>query len=168
MTLRETLRASAATREPSRSAGDVRAPNKADVKAGRRGNAHDVLLRDAVGACGVDGEDGAGRQGPDQDSPRDGPESTQRSGDPYAVVGRSSTGPPSTSTSGHMTSAGFYSRAHVLAMLPISNTTLWRLVRAGSFPQPVALSPGRVAWPKNAVDKWIAARTPAAEATEVA
>jgi prophage regulatory protein len=54
--------------------------------------------------------------------------------------------------------AGFYGRRDLLAMLPLSNTTLWRLIRAGSFPAPVALSPGRVAWPKNAVDKWMAAR----------
>jgi prophage regulatory protein len=54
----------------------------------------------------------------------------------------------------------FYHRRDLLVMLPISYTTIWRLIRTGSFPAPVALSPGRVAWPRDAVDAWMAARRP--------
>ena len=40
----------------------------------------------------------------------------------------------------------------------LSRTTLWRMVRAGSFPKPVTISPGRIAWPESAVQAWIAAK----------
>ena len=40
----------------------------------------------------------------------------------------------------------------------LSRTTLWRLVRAGTFPKPVTVSPGRIAWPESAVQSWIASR----------
>jgi predicted DNA-binding transcriptional regulator AlpA len=51
---------------------------------------------------------------------------------------------------------GFYSRREILSKLPISNTTLWRMIKAATFPAPVPLSPGRVGWPRGAVDNWIA------------
>jgi predicted DNA-binding transcriptional regulator AlpA len=54
---------------------------------------------------------------------------------------------------------GFYSRKEILSKLPISNTTLWRMIRAATFPAPVSLSPGRVGWSRNAVDSWIASKT---------
>lgn len=46
----------------------------------------------------------------------------------------------------------------VLARVGVSDTTLWRLVRAGKFPRPMQLSPGTVGWPEHEVDAWIAAR----------
>src|SRR5262245_45848782 len=39
-----------------------------------------------------------------------------------------------------------------------SGSTLRRLIRAGEFPRPVALSPGLVAWPEDEVDHWVADR----------
>ena len=42
----------------------------------------------------------------------------------------------------------------------LSRTTAWRLQNAGAFPQPVQLSPGRVAWRKAELDAWKASRTP--------
>jgi len=36
-----------------------------------------------------------------------------------------------------------------------SRTTLWRRVRAGDFPKPVALSSHSTRWKKNEVEDWI-------------
>lgn len=38
----------------------------------------------------------------------------------------------------------------------ISRTTAWRLMRAGTFPKPVHISSGRVAWLESEIDAWIA------------
>jgi prophage regulatory protein len=46
----------------------------------------------------------------------------------------------------------------------LSRTTLWRMVRAGEFPKPIAVSPGRVAWSEAEVNAWMAARANAREA----
>ena len=54
--------------------------------------------------------------------------------------------------------AGFYGRADILKMVPFSNTTLWRIIRSNRFPAAVRISPGRVAWPREQVDRWIAER----------
>jgi prophage regulatory protein len=43
----------------------------------------------------------------------------------------------------------------------ISRTTLWRLRRKKSFPEPIELSPGRVAWLRSDIDTWIADRVQA-------
>ena len=37
---------------------------------------------------------------------------------------------------------------------------LWRAVKAGHFPAPVQLSPGRIAWNSISVDRWIESRPP--------
>jgi prophage regulatory protein len=49
-------------------------------------------------------------------------------------------------------------KPQVLARLGLSDTTLWRLMRAGKFPRPLRLSPGSVGWLADEVDAWIAAR----------
>lgn len=41
---------------------------------------------------------------------------------------------------------------------PYTRTHTWRLVKAGLFPAPIRLGPGRVAWFEDEVDRWIAAR----------
>ncbi len=46
----------------------------------------------------------------------------------------------------------------VCAVVGLSRTTVWRLCRAGAFPQPIRLSPGRVGWPQCAIDRWLAER----------
>jgi predicted DNA-binding transcriptional regulator AlpA len=43
----------------------------------------------------------------------------------------------------------------VLAFVPISKSTLWRQVRARSFPSPVKLSAGITAWRAEDVRRWI-------------
>ncbi len=44
----------------------------------------------------------------------------------------------------------------VVGRTSLSRTTLWRLVRSGSFPRSIRISPGRVAWSASAVNEWIA------------
>jgi predicted DNA-binding transcriptional regulator AlpA len=42
----------------------------------------------------------------------------------------------------------------------LSRTTAWRLQKAGDFPVPVSISPGRVGWRESEVAAWSASRTP--------
>jgi predicted DNA-binding transcriptional regulator AlpA len=42
----------------------------------------------------------------------------------------------------------------------LSRTTAWRLQKAGDFPLPVAISPGRVGWRESEIAAWSASRTP--------
>ncbi len=41
----------------------------------------------------------------------------------------------------------------------LSATTIWRQRRAGTFPEPVRISPGCVAWREADVDAWIESRS---------
>ena len=50
---------------------------------------------------------------------------------------------------------GFLRQRQVLAFVPISKSTLWRQVRARSFPSPVKLSAGVTAWRAEDVRRWI-------------
>ena len=43
-------------------------------------------------------------------------------------------------------------------MLNLSRTTIWRLRRAGEFPQPIRLSANAVGWTAEVIDKWLAER----------
>ncbi|MGE0450211.1 MAG: helix-turn-helix transcriptional regulator [Vicinamibacterales bacterium] len=40
----------------------------------------------------------------------------------------------------------------------LSEATLWRLRRRGELPEPVRLSPGRVAWPEDVITRWLEGR----------
>ena len=42
----------------------------------------------------------------------------------------------------------------------LSRTTAWRLQKAGDFPLPVAISPGRVGWRESEVRQWQVSRAP--------
>lgn len=44
------------------------------------------------------------------------------------------------------------------AILPFSSGTLWRKVKAGTFPRPVKLSERVTAWPAEAIREWMAER----------
>jgi predicted DNA-binding transcriptional regulator AlpA len=48
----------------------------------------------------------------------------------------------------------FLREPQVLAMVPISDATLWRWVKAKKFPQPVKLGPGTTAWRADDVRAW--------------
>ncbi len=51
------------------------------------------------------------------------------------------------------------SRPDTPAPLPFSAPTLWRKVKAGTFPKPIKLSERVTAWQVGAVRAWIAAQT---------
>ena len=40
-------------------------------------------------------------------------------------------------------------------LVPLSRTTVWRRVRDKQFPEPLRISPGRVAWAERDVVEWI-------------
>lgn len=50
---------------------------------------------------------------------------------------------------------GFVRQPQVLRLVPVSKSTLWRRVRAKTFPAPVKLSPGVTAWRVEEVRRWI-------------
>jgi prophage regulatory protein len=50
---------------------------------------------------------------------------------------------------------GFLRLPQVLTFVPISKSTLWRRVTAGTFPAPVKLSSRVTAWRAEDVRKWI-------------
>ena len=43
----------------------------------------------------------------------------------------------------------------VLHITGLSRATIWRLRRAGSFPQPHRISPGAIGWDSVAIQEWI-------------
>jgi prophage regulatory protein len=52
---------------------------------------------------------------------------------------------------------GFVRQSQVLMFVPVSKSTLWRRVRAKTFPAPVKLSPGVTAWRAEDIRGWIRA-----------
>ena len=51
--------------------------------------------------------------------------------------------------------------SQVRQRVPLARTTVWKLRRAGVFPQPIRLSAGRVGWVEKSIDEWVAvAETP--------
>lgn len=48
--------------------------------------------------------------------------------------------------------------ADLVALLNLSRTTIWRMRRAGLFPQPIRLSANAIGWPAHVIDEWIAQR----------
>ncbi len=57
---------------------------------------------------------------------------------------------------------GYIRQAELLRLLPFSPSTLWRLVAANKFVQPVRLSERVTAWPVKDVRDWIESRKTAA------
>ena len=49
----------------------------------------------------------------------------------------------------------------VLERVALSDTTIWRLQRAGRFPRSIRISPGAVAWRESDIEAWIAERAEA-------
>jgi len=50
------------------------------------------------------------------------------------------------------------SQQAVLERVPVSRTTLWRMERAGLFPQRIRVSANRVGWIEADVDAWVDGR----------
>ncbi|MEM6899520.1 MAG: AlpA family phage regulatory protein [Pseudomonadota bacterium] len=47
---------------------------------------------------------------------------------------------------------------HVLEAVPFGKSKLYELVKAGAFPAPLKISPGRSAWVRSEIDDWISER----------
>jgi prophage regulatory protein len=60
---------------------------------------------------------------------------------------------------GELPTTGYVRQSQlILGILPFSSATLWRMVKAGTFPRPVKLSPRVSAWKIEAVRSWMQAR----------
>jgi len=46
----------------------------------------------------------------------------------------------------------------VLQRVPVSGTTIWRMVRDGEFPAPLRLSKNTVGWLESDIEAWIEQR----------
>lgn len=57
---------------------------------------------------------------------------------------------------------GFVRQTQLLTIIPVSRSRLWRYVSAGTFPAPVKLSAGVIAWRAEDVRHWIATKGAAA------
>ncbi len=40
----------------------------------------------------------------------------------------------------------------------IARTTIYRLMRAGQFPEPIKIGPRAVRWPQSEIEAWLASR----------
>ena len=52
----------------------------------------------------------------------------------------------------------FIRSREVVEMIGVSRTTLWRMVREGSFPRPVQISKGNLGYLLETVEAWMRAR----------
>jgi prophage regulatory protein len=43
-------------------------------------------------------------------------------------------------------------------LVPLSQTTVWRMERRGKFPHRIAISEKRVAWRRSEIETWLAGR----------
>ncbi len=46
-------------------------------------------------------------------------------------------------------------RNQVEAITGLARSTIYKLIKAGSFPKPIQLTDRAVAWPSNLVDSWV-------------
>ncbi len=54
----------------------------------------------------------------------------------------------------------------VIDQTGLSRTTIWRRVRAGTFPAPLALGENSIGWPSHTIAEWCASRPVVAYAPE--
>lgn len=50
-------------------------------------------------------------------------------------------------------------RKEILAIIGISNATLWRWIKSGRFPSPLKIGARKVAWRTSVVTEWIEMRS---------
>ena len=63
-------------------------------------------------------------------------------------------------TTGELPATGFIRQSQLIpAIVPFSSATLWRKVKAGTFPAPVKLSERVTAWPLESIRQWTRTRT---------
>ena len=59
-------------------------------------------------------------------------------------------------TPGELPATGFIRQSQLIpAILPFSSSTLWRKVKAGTFPAPVKLSERITAWHVQSIREWM-------------
>lgn len=64
------------------------------------------------------------------------------------------------SPSGDLSATGYVRQSQLIpSIVPISSATLWRKVKAGTFPAPVKLSERVTAWRVEDVRAWMQSRT---------
>jgi prophage regulatory protein len=63
--------------------------------------------------------------------------------------------------------AQFYRLPHLKAMLGISGSHIWNLIKQGKFPAGTKLSDNVTAWSADAVDNWAQERITASQKTGV-
>lgn len=66
---------------------------------------------------------------------------------------------------GELPATGYVRQSQLIpVILPFSQATLWRMVKAGDFPRPVKLSKRVTAWKVEDVRRWMAAIAEKADA----
>ncbi len=50
------------------------------------------------------------------------------------------------------------SMASLVAMLGLSRSTIYKMIKDGTFPKPIKIGARRIAWRIDAVDKWLTER----------
>ena len=50
-------------------------------------------------------------------------------------------------------------------LVPLSDTTIWRMERRGEFPHRIAISEKRVAWRRSEIESWLQGRRTVAAPT---
>ena len=71
---------------------------------------------------------------------------------------RDASGASSTSTLG-AGSPRLLKEAQVRDLTTLSRITRWRMIRSGTFPKPIKISTGRIAWRESEVLTWLASKT---------
>lgn len=67
--------------------------------------------------------------------------------------------PKTASPIGELLATGYIRQAQLIpAIIPVSSPTLWRMVKAGTFPAPVKLSARVTAWRVEDVRAWMQSR----------
>ena len=59
---------------------------------------------------------------------------------------------------GELPQTGFVRQSRLIHVLAFSSSTLWRKVKAGTFPRPVKLSARITAWRLEEIHQWINSR----------
>lgn len=57
-----------------------------------------------------------------------------------------------------MSEARMLSLRSVMTRIGLSKATIYRLLKQGSFPQPVRMTERSVRWPVEEIDEWVASR----------
>ena len=54
-------------------------------------------------------------------------------------------------------------RSDLRTLVPLSDTTIWRMERRGDFPKRISVSLRRIAWRRREIEAWLAQREAARE-----